>query len=448
MEKNNVEQVILGLLEAKDYRVLKQQLSELHPVDLAEIFDDLKAEDCVRLFRLLAKEQAAEVFSYLNTNQRKTIVNAINTTLLNEVLEDLYFDDKIDFLEEMPANFVKNVLTSTPVEERALINKFLNYPDNSAGSLMTIEFIDLIPEMTSSEALNHIRSVGLEKETVYTCYVLDGTRHLIGIVSLRELVMAESDTTVGELMDTQIILAEVHADQEEVAELFKKYDLMAIPVVDGEQRLVGIITIDDIVDVIEQENTEDFQRMAAMSPSEDEYLHTGVFTLAKRRIVWLLVLMVSATLTGAIITKYEQLLSSAVMLTAFIPMLMDSGGNAGSQSSTLIIRGMALAEIETRDWLRVAWRELRVGLIAGITLAAVNIARMMLFGQADLSVCITVSITLMLTVIVAKLVGGLLPIGAKALKLDPAIMAGPLITTIVDAVSLVIYFAIASAVVL
>jgi len=439
---------IVTLLRQKKYRELKTVLEDLFPVDIAEILEELTGEECIILFRLLYKEQAAEVFSYLGVQERKQIVSAISKDLLSYILSELYFDDKIDFLEEMPANFVRGVLAAASPEERGQLNQFLNFPENSAGSLMTIEYVDLKQQMTAREAMARIKRVGLDKETIYTCYVVDNTQRLEGILSLRQLVLADEEQRIGDLMHTEIVSVEAHDDQEAVAELFKKYDLIAIPVVDAEQRMIGIITIDDIVDIIEKENTEDFQKMAAMTPSEQPYLDTGVLRLARGRIVWLLVLMISATFTGAIITKYEALLSSAVALAAFIPMLMDSGGNAGSQSSTLIIRGMALGEIGLRDWARVLWKELRVGLIAGILLALVNFARMALLGHNELAVCMSVAVTLLLTVVVAKLVGGLLPIGAKALRLDPAIMAGPLITTIVDAFSLVIYFGIASVLVL
>jgi len=431
------------LLEQKDYRTLRGELGELYPMDIAEILEELTREKSVILFRLLHKDQAAEVFSYLGAVSRKEIVAAIQDSLLNHIMDELPFDDKIDVLEEMPANVVKNILAGTAPEERALINEFLNYPENSAGSLMTIEYVDLKKHMSVRQAMERIKQTGVDKETIYTCYVLDDTRRLEGIVSLRRLVLSDENAVVADLMHEDAVLAKVTDDQEQVAEQFKKYDLMAIPVVDGETRLIGIITIDDIVDVIERENTEDFQKMAAMAPSDDKYLEAGVFTLARRRIVWLLVLMISATFTGAIITHYEELLSSAVVLTAFIPMLMDSGGNAGSQSSTLIIRGMAVGEIALADWMRVLWKELRVGLIAGSALAIVNLVRMLLVGHADMALNLSVSITLALTVMLAKLTGGLLPLAAKAMRMDPAIMAGPLITTIVDAFSLVIYFAIA-----
>ena len=438
---------IRELMATKQYRVLKLELADIYPQDLAEIFEDISAEDGVILFRLLHKNQAAEVFSYLTPHARKQIVSNIQESQLQYILSELYFDDKIDFLEEMPANFVKSLLANSPAEERQMINQFLNYPENSAGSLMTIEYVDLKKQMTVRQALERIKQIGVDKETIYTCYVLDETRCLEGLLSLRRLVLSDEESVVGDIMHTDLVVAEVGDDQEEIAENFKKYDLMAIPVVDGEKRMIGIITIDDIVDVIEQENTEDFHKMAAMAPSDEEYLDAGVFQLAKSRIVWLLVLMLSATFTGAIMTRYEDLLSVAVVLTASIPMLMDSGGNAGSQSSTLIIRSMALGELGLADLGRVVWKELRVGIVVGLALMAANMLRMQLFGNAW-NVTLTVSLTLLCTIIGAKLTGGILPLLAKAVKLDPAIMASPLITTIVDAVSLIIYFNIAKVLVL
>ena len=447
MEEVRIEELtplILQMLRDKNFKGLKDELTALYPMDIAEVFDELDPEDCVILFRLLQKDKAAEVFSYLSPQRQKDIVGAIHVSLLNYIFNELYFDDKIDFLEDMPANFVKKLIATAPPEERGLINQFLNYPENSAGSLMTIEFTDLNKNMTVKEALAHIKQTAVDKETIYTCYVLDDTRRLEGIVSLRRLVLSDEDQIISDIMTKDVVLCGTNDDQEHVADLFKKYDLMAIPVVDSEQRLVGIITIDDIVDVIEQENTEDFLKMAAMAPSDGAYLDTGVFTLAKQRIPWLLLLMISATFTGAIIGYYENLLSTAVVLTAFIPMLMDSGGNAGNQSSTLVIRGIALGEISLREWPKVMWKEFRVSLIAGAILATVNFLRMMVFGNGDFMIKFTVCITLFFAVVIAKLIGSLLPIAAKALKLDPAIKAGPFITTLVDAIVLFIYFSIAN----
>lgn len=451
MEKIHVDELselIQQLLIKKDYISLKKELTELYPVDLAEIIDEFSQDERVILFRLLKKDQAAEVFSHLSAQQRRDLVSNINVNLLKSILDELYFDDKIDFLEEMPANFVKNVIAQAQPEERNLINQFLRFPENSAGSLMTIEFVGLRSNMTVRQALACIKQTGLDKESIYTCYVLDNTRRLEGIVSLRRLVVSDDDKLIHDIMTDDVVLAEVTDDQEQVAELFKKYDLIAMPVVDKEKRLVGIITIDDIMDVIEQENTEDFYKMAAMASTDEEYLGAGVFKLARRRIVWLLVLMISATFTGGIIAHYESLLSTAVVLAVFIPMLMSSGGNAGSQSSTLIIRGIALGEVSLSDWGKVMWKEFRVSLIVGLLLAGVNFTRMLLLGQGTLPVMLTVSAALLFTIVAAKLIGGMLPIVAKTLGMDPAIMASPLISTIVDAFSLFIYFTIASILVL
>jgi Mg2+ transporter (mgtE) len=434
---------IQDYLESKNYLELNNLLVDLHAADIADLYDQLGTQSYIILFRLLPKEQAAEVFSHLSASQRKAIVSAIDEGLLGYILDELYFDDKIDFLEEMPSNFVKDIIATAPAKERGLINTFLSYPAGCAGSLMTIEYVALPCNITVAQAMARIKKVGIDRETIYTCYVLDKTRHLEGLISLRKLVLSENEQTIESIMEYDVICARAHDDQEKVAELFKKYDLIALPVVDEEKCLVGIITVDDIVDVIEQENTEDFEKMAAMSPSNDAYLDTGVFKLAGKRIVWLLVLMITATLTGSIITHFESLLSAAVVLTAFIPMLMNSGGNAGSQSSTLIIRGMALGEIQPQDWLKILWKELRVGIIAGFILSVVNFIRLMLLSNTGIAVNLTVSLALFLTVIGAKLVGGILPVAAKAARLDPAIMAGPFITTIVDTFSLVIYFNIA-----
>ncbi|AKL94257.1 magnesium transporter MgtE [Clostridium aceticum] len=435
---------ILELIEEKKFAVLKEELKEMRAVDVAEAFDELDKKNSVILFRLLTKDDAAEIFSYLSTQQRKDIVNAIHETQLKEIIEELYFDDMIDFLEEMPANFIKRILTSATEEERKLINQFLRYPENSAGSLMTIEYVDLKKEMTVKQALEHIKKTGVDKETIYTCYVLNDKRKLEGIVSLRKLVLLEDDLLIADVMNEDFIFTKTLDDQEEIASLFKKYDLLTLPVVDKENRLVGIITIDDIIDVIDQENTEDFQKMAAMEPTEEEYLHAGVFSLARRRIFWLLLLMISATFTEGIIGRFEDVLQAVAILAASIPMLMDTAGNAGSQSSTLIIRGMALGEIELGDYLKVFWRELRVSLVVGAVLGTLNFLRMLLLVKAGFNIAITVSSTLVLTIMMAKVVGGTLPILAKKMKLDPAIMAGPMITTIVDALALIVYFNIAT----
>jgi len=344
----------------------------------------------------------------------------------------------------MPSNIVKKVLKNTDEKTRKLINQFLNYPEDSAGSIMTIEFVDLKKEMTVKQALEHIKKTGVDKETINTCYVIDNNRILEGVISIRKLILSEETALIKDIMDTDVVYINTHDDQERIASLFKKYDFLSMPVVDNERRLVGIVTIDDIVDIIDRENTEDFQKMAAMHPSEEEYLKTNALVLAKHRITWLLVLMISATLTGNIIKRFEESLQSVVVLAAFIPMLMDTGGNAGSQSSTLIIRGLSLGEIALKDVFKVLWKEIQVGCLVGLALSLVNFARIYYFERNDLLVSLVVSITLFFTVLLAKIVGGILPIIAKRLKVDPAIMASPLITTIVDALSLTLYFSTAS----
>ncbi|SHI68648.1 magnesium transporter [Geosporobacter subterraneus DSM 17957] len=435
---------VMELMQEKRFGDARREVMDLNVVDIAELLEEFDKNQALILFRMLPKDTAVEVFAYLSNEQQLAIIDAITDREIKHIMDELYFDDMIDFLEEMPASVVKKILKNTKEEERILINQFLNYPENSAGSLMTIEYVGLKKEMTLREALDYIKRIALDKETVYTCYVTDANRKLEGIISLRKLVTNDEDKTVGEMMNTDVIYVHTHDDQETIAHLFKKYDLMAVPVVDKEERLTGIITIDDIVDVIEQENTEDFQRMAAMAPSEEEYLETPVFTLAKHRITWLLILMISATFTGNIIRRFEDVLSSVVVLAAFIPMLMDTGGNAGSQSSTLVIRGLALGDIKLGDVLKVMWKELRVSTIVGVVMAGINFLRIFYVERVGIQIAVTVSITMFVTVVLAKLVGGILPIAARRMKLDPAIMASPLITTIVDAVALIVYFSMAA----
>jgi magnesium transporter len=417
----------------------------MNAVDIAELLNPLEHPITLLIFRMLPKDMAVEVFSYFSSEQQADIINAVTDKELKFILDELFFDDMIDLIEEMPANIVSKILANSTHEERVLINQFLKYPAHSAGSLMTIEYVELKKNMTVKEALEHIKEIGLNKETIYTCYVTDYKRKLDGIVSLRNLVVSDPDKSIMDIAFEEVIYVETHDDQETVANIFKKYGFMALPVVDKEHRLTGIITFDDIMDVMEEEATEDFQRMAAMVPSEEPYLDSGIVTLAKQRIPWLMLLMIGATVTGKIITKFEDVLSSVVVLTAFIPMLMDTGGNSGSQSSTLIIRGLATGDVELNDIWKVLWKEFRISLLVGISLATVNFAKNMLFDRVGLMVSLTVSITVASTVMLAKIVGGTLPLIAKKFKLDPAIMAGPLITTIVDALALSVYFGIASA---
>lgn len=439
-----MDELLKELIENKKYLQVRNELIEMNIVDIAQILEELDKEKLLILFRILPKEIAAGVFTYISNELQQYIIESITDKETSNIMDKLFLDDTVDLLEEMPSNVVKKVLKNTDEETRKLINQFLNYPEESAGSIMTIEFVDLKKHMTVKEALIHIKATGVDKETINNCYVIDKERKLEGVLSIRKLILSETDTVIDDIMSTDVLYANTLDDQEKIASLFKKYDLTTLPVVDNENRLVGIVTIDDIVDIIDEENTEDLHKMAAMEPLEDQYLKTNAFVLAKHRIVWLLILMISATFTGNIIKKYEEVLQSAVVLMAFIPMLMDTGGNSGAQSSTLIIRGMALGEIHPSDALKVLFKELKVSLITGSTLALVNFVRLRFFERTEYLVAITVCISLFFTVIIAKLVGGLLPMLAKKVRLDPAIMAGPLITTMVDAMALTIYFNIAT----
>lgn len=427
---------------------LKTKLSEMNVVDVAEFMRQLEREHLIIVFRILPKDISADVFSYLETEQQEMIVNSITDSELTSLVDDLFIDDAVDFLEEVPANVVTRVLKNTDPETRKLINKFLQYPDNSAGSVMTIEMVRLHDSMTAKRAIEEIRLTGVDKETIYTCYCTDSARRLVGTLPLHRLLLADEDALVSDLMDEdkQVVSVSTKDDQEDVADIARKYDLLSVPVVDNENRLVGIITIDDIVDIIEEENTEDFEKMALMLPSEDSYLKTSVFKLAKNRIVWLLILMISATFTGKIIENYEATLAIISGLTAAIPMLMDTGGNAGNQTSTMIIRGLALGEIATKDYFKVLFKELRVSLICGGVLAVANFGRLILLGSTDqITTYLVICAAMICAVVVAKCIGCTLPIIAKLIHLDPALMAGPMITTIVDAVTLAIYFALATA---
>lgn len=438
------EKLLEQLLEEKKYVRIKKELSDMNEVDVAELLDPLDPHTTLLLFRMLPKDLAVEVFSYFSTDQQLGIINSVTDKELEHIIDELFFDDMIDLIEEVPANIVNKILIYAKEDERKLINQFLKYPADSAGSIMTIEYVELRKNMTVGEAMAHIKEIGLNRETVYTCYVTDKNRTLEGFVSLRTLVTSENNEVIKDIMEDEVINVNTHDDQETVASAFSKYGFLAIPVVDKEHRLTGIITVDDIMDVIEQETTEDFQIMAAMSPSEEAYLDTSVVDLAKHRLPWLLILMISGIFTGRIMGRYEDVLSSVVILATFIPMLMDTGGNSGSQSSTLIIRGLAVGDIKLSDGWKVLWKEFRISSIVGIVLATANFARLMLLDKTGVGVAVTVSITLFLTVMSSKVVGGTLPLLAKRLKLDPAIMAGPLITTIVDGLSLIVYFTLAT----
>ncbi len=438
-----------ALMDSGQYLQLKQELDEEQPANIAEYFEELSAEKQLFIFRLLSKDVAAEVFSYMDNDTQEHIVQSITDREVRNIVDEMFLDDTVDFLEEAPANLVKKVLRNTDAETRQLINRFLNYPENSAGSLMTIEFVRLRANTSVADALSEIKRVGMDKETIYTCYVTDMQRKLLGVVPLRTLICADDDRTVGELMEDDVVSVHTLDDQEEVANIFKKYNWMALPVTDQEGRLVGIITVDDIVDVIDRETTEDMELMNAVLPSDDEYLKMSVPALVKNRIPWLCVLMISGTLSAFVIGRYQNLLDSVVILSSFMTIITGTGGNAGSQSSAMVIRGLALGEIQLRDTLRVWYKELRVGLICGLILALVNLLRMAIFDSSvSFVIALTVSISMGIAVVLAKTLGCLLPILAKAVKLDPAMMAGPLITTVVDAIALAVYFGIATVLVL
>lgn len=437
---------ILELLENKDFPQLGNLLKDMNPADVAELFEDLPREKMALVFRLLPKELAADAFAYMNPDEQTVLVEAFSDKELHDVVNELYVDDAADMIEEMPASLVKRILRHTDAETRVLINQILNYPKDSAGSIMTMEYVDLKRGMTVEEAFDRIRAIGVEKETVYTCYVTDSRRKLKGIVTVKDLLLAPKNELIRNIMETNIIYVSTHTDKEEVASLFGKYDFLAVPVVDNEERLVGIVTVDDAIDVIQDEATEDIEMMAAITPTDKPYMKTGVFATWKKRIPWLLLLMISATFTGSIITSFEDALSASIVLTGFIPMLMDTGGNAGSQASVSIIRGLSLGEIEYKDVGRILWKEARVAFLCGVSLAVANFVKLLLIDRVTIPVAIVVCSTLVVTVLAAKLVGCSLPVLAKRIGFDPAVMASPFITTIVDALSLLIYFRIACAV--
>ena len=393
---------------------------------------------------MLPKELASDVFACLELDKQQHIVSSITDKELTNIIEDLSVDDAVDMVEELPANIVKRVLQNATPETRSQINEFLKYPENSAGSIMTAEYIGLRKTMTVEDAFAYIRQNGVDKETIYTCYVMDNKRTLGGVITVKDLLMNPYETLIEDIMDTRIIKARTTDDREDVVDLFNKYDLTTLPVVDTEDRLVGIITVDDAVDVMEEEATEDFEKMAAMMPSEKPYLKTGVFEMAKHRILWLMILMISATVTGGILAKYEEAFALMPILVTFVPQLMDTGGNAGSQASTMIIRGMAVGDIDLSDVAKVLWKEIRVGFVCGLTLAAINLVRILIFNPGQFKVALVVVCSMFVTVIIAKCIGCLLPMTAQRLGIDPAIMASPLITTLVDAVSLTVYFELAT----
>lgn len=446
MEKANE---LLKLIEEKKYQEYKKVVNELPEIDVAQWIEELQEEQMIIAFRALPKDLAADVFSYLSSDSQQLIINGITDKELKNIVEDLYIDDAVDMLDEAPANVVQRVLQNASNETRDLINQFLNYKEDTAGSIMTAEFLDLKKGMTVKEALDRIRRICKDKETSYTCYVLDKNRILEGMITVKTILMAKDEEMIDDLMDTQVIYTTTNEDKENVAKLLSKYDLFALPVVDNENRMVGIVTIDDAVDVIEDEATEDFEKMAAMLPSDRPYLESKVTTLFKNRIVWLIVLMISGIIVGEILGYYEAKIAAIPLLVTFVPMLNDTGGNCGNQSSTMVIRGLTTGDITTKDWLKVWWKEFRVSLLVSIVLASFNFIRIAFFTKAPEGVnvymiAISVSGALFLIVILAKSVGGLLPILAKKLKLDPAVMAAPLITTLVDAAAIIIYFTFVS----
>lgn len=454
MEEKDFER-FYALIESSQLKQLKNELTEMAYPDIAEFIMSIEDEKTVvKVFRILPKDISADVFAYLDSDSQEIIVRLITDKEIERLMDDLYVDDAVDFLEEVPANVVRRVLANTDSETREIINRFLKYPENCAGSVMTIEMVELHDRLTVGEAIKNIRRTGVDKETIYTCYVIDDKRHLVGTIPLRRLILNDEDEYLTDIMsdDEQLISVTTMDDQEEVAALAKKYDLLSVPVVDRENRLVGIITIDDIVDIIDEEATEDFEKMANLRPSDDEYLKTKVLKLAKNRIPWLMVLMISSTLTGQIIEGFESKLAAVAGLTACIPMLMGTGGNSGSQVSTLIIRGLALGEIKVKDYFKVLWKEIRVSIMVGFVLGVVNALRMFVLratigNDASNSVILVVSLSVWCVVIVAKIMGCTLPIIAKLLKLDPAMMTGPMISTVVDAISLLIYFTLANAII-
>ncbi len=450
MENEVLFGIINKMLVDGKFSAIKDILVEMNVVDIAQVISNAEDEVQAKLFRLLPTDTSADVFAYLDKDIQETIVESITNKELHNLVEGMFIDDAVDFLEDVPANVVTRVLSQANPETRNLINKILNYPEDSAGSIMTVEMAAFKENVTVEEAVKELRRTALDKESIDTVYCIDSKRILLGSVPLRRLIVSAADATIGSIMldDDQLIFVTTHDDQETVANLVRKYDLLSVPVVDNDKRLVGIITIDDVVDVIQEENTEDFEKMALLLPSEDDYLKTGVFTLTKNRIVWLLILMISATFTGQIITGFEGQLAKFAGLTACIPMLMDTGGNSGNQVSTLIIRGLALGTIKIKDYFRVLWKEIRVAVLCGVALAVANFARMFVLGKfglgsGDVKIILVVCLAMVFAVIVAKMIGCSLPILAKLLHLDPALMAGPMITTIVDAITLVIYFGFA-----
>ncbi len=433
------------LIEKEDYKNLKLEITNLNEADIAEIIEDIDdKKEQVKVFRLLPKDIAADTFSNLPIDIQQELITSLSMKEAGSIIDNLYADDAADLIDEMPANIVTKLLANTTPETRKDINYLLKYPENSAGSIMNIDFVDLKADITLEEAISKLRREGKEKESIDTCFVLDKNRRLLGTIELKELLFNPSDKTVEEVMEDRVIFTHTLEDQEAVAKQFSKYDLTLMPVVDKEERLVGVITIDDVIDVIEEETTEDIEKMAGISPTDKPYMKTSVFETYKKRMPWLLILMFSATFTGTIIQSYQDALATYVVLTAFIPMFMNTGGNAGNQTSVTVIRGISLNEIEFSDLFKILWKEFRIAILAGITLSAANFIKLLVVDRVSIPVAAVVSLTLIVTVTFAKLVGCMLPMCAKKIGLDPAVMASPFITTIVDAISLITYFNIAT----
>lgn len=436
--------ILKDFLEKKQYIRMREWMADANAADIAAAIEELEEEERLKVFRILPKDMAADIFSYLPIEVEQDIIISLSAKEAGTIIDNLMADDATDLLEEMPANIVKKLLANASHDTRRDINHLLRYPEDSAGSIMTVEFVDLKEGQTVTQAIERIRKLGVDSETINICYVLDNQRKLKGTVALRYLLLTDPDEKIGDIMHENVISIHTLMDQEEVARQFQKYDFTAMPVVDNEDRLVGIITVDDVVDILQEEATEDMEKMAAIVPSDKPYMRTSAFEIWKKRIPWLLLLMISATFTGKIIASFENALSVYVVLTTFIPMLMDTGGNAGGQASVTIIRGLSLNEIEFKDFPKVLWKEIRVSMLCGITLAAANFVKLMLLDKVSLMVAAVVCLTLVATVFFAKIVGSMLPLAAKKLGFDPAVMASPFITTIVDALSLLIYFRIAT----
>ena len=451
---NTLGETLALLIEGKKYSAARDVLETMHAADIAAMLEECRSEVMPLLFRLLPKEEAAETFVELNGDTQEALITAFSDTELKEVIDELYLDDTVDIIEEMPATVVKRILKNTDTQTRKSINTLLKYPEDSAGSIMTPEFVDLKKDSTVEDAFKRIRRTGVDKETIYTCYVTDASRHLIGVTTVKELLLHNYDDKIEDFMETNIIFVNTHDDKEIAANYFDKYNFLALPVVDMEERLVGIITFDDAIDVLQEENTEDIHKMNAMvRTTEKPYLKIGIIDTFKSRIPWLLLLMISATFTGMIITSFEEKLAAMIVLTAFIPMLMDTGGNSGGQASATIIRALSLNEVDLNDIFKVIWKEIRVGVACGLTLAIVNFFKILLIDKMLLGtkgitfkVDLVISLTLFIEIIFAKIVGCTLPIFAKKLKFDPAVMSSPFITTIVDALSLLIYFGLSTAI--